>query len=211
MEPEPLAHDERRPGQCRVDVATDELAADEQVRPRLVVEHRARGLERALHVLDHGQGRVLHHDALDRVLGQVPALGGDHRDGLTHVAHLVEGERGKARGLDGGRLGGRAHGLRRAGDVVARQHRHDSRQDQGGGGVDPHDAGVGVRRAQESGVEKPGRTVIVDVAPLPGQEPRILAPRHSRANEPRQAMSHARALRSPSAWRRASGRRREPR
>src|SRR5436309_11141033 len=41
-------------------------------------------------------------------------------------------------------------------------------------------------RSEEGGVQEPRRTVIVDVAPLPGQETTVLPSRHACSNEPRE-------------------------
>ncbi len=128
VETKPLAHDERRAGQRAVDVTAGELAAHEQVRPGVLVQHRARRIERLVGVLHDRQRLELHDDVLDGVLGHVAALGRDHHDRLTHVTHLAEGQRRKARGLDARRLGLGAHRFRRARDVLAGQHRRDAGQ-----------------------------------------------------------------------------------
>jgi hypothetical protein len=56
VEAKPLAHDEGRAGQRAVDVTAGELPADEQVRPGVLVQHRARRIERLVGVLTTGSG-----------------------------------------------------------------------------------------------------------------------------------------------------------
>src|SRR2546422_9441899 len=48
-------------------------------------------------------------------------------------------------------------------------------------------------RSEEGGVQEPRRTVVVDVAPLPGQETAVLPSRHARSDEPRECRRGRRA------------------
>src|SRR5437899_8897088 len=48
-------------------------------------------------------------------------------------------------------------------------------------------------RSDEGGVQEPRRTVVVDVAPLPGQETAVLPSRHACSDEPRERRRDRRA------------------
>jgi hypothetical protein len=82
-------------------------------------------------------------------------------------------------------------GARRAGDDLGRvsevggcDHSGDAVQGAGSVGVDPQDASVCVRAADEGDVQHPGEAHVVQEARAAAQEERILDPRHAPADVP---------------------------
>jgi hypothetical protein len=62
--------------------------------------------------------------------------------------------------------------------VGAGEHRQHARRGLGAGGIDPADAGVGVRGAQHAGVGHAGQHHVGDIAAAAAQQPRILEAGH---------------------------------
>ena len=172
------------------------------------------------HVVVHGRRRraggrdaddrleelVVDADPRHGVLGDVAVDGDDEGDRLADVVDLVLGQRvlraavgqGRVRDEQRQRLG------HRTGEVVPRPHGDDALEVEHVGDVDVDDARVGVRRAQDGGVQQ-ARVVgeqVVDVAALAAQEALVLDARHLGAEHLR---GHARRPRSPlgprSRWR----------
>ncbi len=144
---------QREPVRCvrqfRVHVAESVL----QVRRDVVGDVRVHGvvrLPRHVDTHDRREHLVRDVDLGARVLGDVPAVGDDHRDCLTDVVDLVLGERiSVARGGDRrmrdqeGQVLRHLRGVVR--EVVVRVDRVHAGQIQGGVDVDPGDPGVRVR------------------------------------------------------------------
>jgi len=129
---------------------------------------------------DRRQDRVVDGDQLGRVLRLVRRLGDDHRDGIADVAHAIGRE---ARPAGVGVVGAvpvldRRHAHRKAelggGDIGAGIDGENARRLARRGGVDPLDRGMGVRRAQEGGVDLARAGEVIDVMAGTGDEPDIL-------------------------------------
>ena len=139
---------------------------------RLAVRGGGAGGERVPAVGDGGQGLVLddHHGC--RVFGRVARVGDDDRDRLAGVADLVLGQHHRLcalREVPGAVIGGDDQGRERRLQIVMGEDRTHAVMDECGGGVDGHDAGVGMRTPHEGGLQQPGHVEIVDVAALAGE------------------------------------------
>ncbi len=123
-------------------------------------------------VVHRRQRVVVDDDHLGRVhrLGAGP--GDHHRDRLTDVTHgVLRGQLACEDVRDG--HDGRE---RRKAEIGVRVDAHDARHVLRLGCVDTLDAGVRDRRADEDGVQQTGDRQVVEVAGLPGKDPRILDP-----------------------------------
>ena len=170
--PQPIGNDHVGLGEVPLDVAEVEGALVGAVRAEAVVHEGSTVVERPLRVDHRGQLLVLHLDERQRVLGEVAAVGDDHRDALADIADLVHGQappgvRGRVRTEVGQRVA-QLGGLR-AGD-----HRVHPRGGQRLDGVDGGDRRVRVRAPQDRGVKHAGQGHVTDVAPAPAQELRVL-------------------------------------
>ena len=143
----------------RVDVAEVERALVGAVGAQVVVHERRAVLERRSGSTQHGQRLVLDVDQRERVLGEVAAVGDDHRDALADVAHLVDGEAAPACAWPGrgrSRAAGRSSSAACAPVITA----CTPGAAHGRGGVDRDDPRVGVRAAQHGGVQHARRRVM---------------------------------------------------
>ena len=167
-------------GKVLVERAERELAVHGDVgRPALGMEHGIAGRGDRGFGVDHGRQRlVLDLDQLERVLGDVAALGGDDRDRLADVAHAVQRD---AALLDR-RVGEAGQGSGDLGDVGAGHDQGHARQRLGPADIDRLDAGMGVRAAQRGRVQHVRQRDVVDVAALAGQQARVLDPLHALAD-----------------------------
>jgi hypothetical protein len=127
----------------------------------LDVEHR-----RQVHVVDPHGGRTRERGGL--------GLGDDRDDGLTEVAHLVDGE-------DRLVVRGHADELQRrvqvVRDVGAGDHPHHARHREGGGGVDAGEPGVVAGRPVHLEVQQAVRSDVLEELGAPGDVPERVGPR----------------------------------
>src|SRR5262249_50301953 len=107
---------------------------------------------------------------VERVLGDIAALGHCHGDRLADMPHAAQGHAallyrgvGEARQRPGG-----------PGDVGAGQYLDDAWKRRRGADVDRLDAGGRPRAAPHRGVQHIGKVDVVDIAALPGEEARVL-------------------------------------
>ena len=140
-----LGASESAPGVAHVSLGD----AREIARPVVVDLGRARG-EGRFRRGRRGQRLVLDDDALDGVGGKVGRLGRHHRHPFAHVLDRARGEHGmvtgrKGRGGDQGR-----HGAAELGHVLAGEHGHDAGEAQRFPTVDLHEAGMGMRTADDA-------------------------------------------------------------
>ena len=127
---------------------------------------------------DHGRQRlVVDPDPADDVLGDVPVDGHHHHDGLADVVDLVarQGVLGPAVGQRGVRDQQRQRLAHPAVEVLVGVDRHQAVHLDPVGDVDVEDPGVGVRAADERHLVRVVAEV-VEVAAVPGDQPRVLAP-----------------------------------
>ena len=182
----------------RVPVADMRLQRD--IRRRLIPE-RGRIFPRGVARVGHGRQRLVFHlDQLGRVLGDGDGLGNDEGHTFAAEAHapcrqhrvwagveelaaiLVQQHRIGHGALECDRAEEREIGRYRV-DAIRQQigmgvHRHHARQSARGTRVDAHDAGMGVRRAQNIAAGLARQVEIVAVAAASGDQPQIfLAPR----------------------------------
>ena len=116
--------------------------------------------EGGLGVDDRRQLLVLHDDLVERTTGDLRVVGGDDRDGLALVPHLVEGEH---------RLIGHLHAVGLlAWDVVVGEHGGDAGHGQRAGGVEADDASPRVRAAQRGAPQGPAQVQIGRVGEVAG-------------------------------------------
>ncbi len=202
------------------DIRTADFVRREDVaRSHFGVNRRGAGPHRLEGVEDEGQHLPIHHDQTQRLLGRGLGLGGDHHPGLVaHPAHVVIQDPAVPEAPphhplvgDGVHsVGPPGAGLLEAGHfgVGVGQDVHHPRQGRGPGEVEAPDAGMGMRAAQNPGVEQvgkalPGGHVVgverpsrrllqgIDARPVAADE----APGHPRSK----GLAHGRGPTSPSA------------
>ena len=164
------------------------LDLEHEVGAEALVHARGVGVERARDVGHRGKRRVVDGDALGRVERRVAGLGDDGGDDVADMADRVRGE-GRARGLvhrppvaerhrmDDGELAE----PRRLPVAVVEDAEH-AVEPPGLRRIDPFDAGMGVRRPHEGAPRHAGQRHVVDIAPAPAEEARILAARERLAD-----------------------------
>jgi hypothetical protein len=94
LDREALAHPMRGRREHARGVSPMGLQPVHHVAPEHLVQDRGAGLERAARIGHGGERVVVDVDQLQRVLGEIPALGDHHRDRLAHVPHHVGGQHG---------------------------------------------------------------------------------------------------------------------
>ena len=149
----------------------------------MLVEHRRAGRHRALGIDHMGQRVEIDLDHLQRILGQI-AVGGQHgRDRLALEAGDPVGH-GKIIVLAQTRQGAE-HGDRVGAPhhLLAGQHREDTRHGQGGTGVDPKDAGMGERVAQDRDMAHARIVAIIHEAAGAAQQALVFLARHAPADQ----------------------------
>ena len=134
-------------------------------------------LERFAHVHHFGKHLVVDVDDVQRVLGEVAAVGHSHGHGLAHVAHHVPRQRRlkvlvQPRDL----VHADGDGGVQLADVLQGEDQNHPRQGLGAFRVDVHDAGVGVGAAEDGGMHHVGQLDVVHVGARAGDEPDVLAP-----------------------------------
>ena len=144
-----------------------------------IVVHRGGRRSRAVDVGHRRQRIELDRDVGERVLGDVAAIGDDHGEGLAHVPHFVPGERhlGALVERDAGdrrRWHQQGSGLPIIAEVGRRIDRDHAGAAERGGRIDPPDACMRHRAAQERRVQEVGKIDIVDEQRPAAQQPRIL-------------------------------------
>ena len=154
-------------GECRFRLAVAEGAVGHHVAADRLVQGDAAGVQRLLDGDDRGQRLVLHADAFERVLGQVPVFGDHHRHGFAHVAHPVDGECPVLHRL----LDAHHERLGPLLNVGAGQHRPHARQPERRAGIDGQQAGMGMGRTQDRGLQGAGPGAqVVGVAAATAQQ-----------------------------------------
>ena len=151
----------------------------------LVVHARRAGLGRFLCRGNGGQRFVLDLDQFQRVLRLRRGLGNDEGDAVADPTDKAVGQHRVARRMHGGAAAALEAGI--AGqvavagglDVGCGQHREHARRSLGGFGVDRHDLGVGMRRAQHDAEGHAGIDHVVDKVALALHQFRIFKPRHA--------------------------------
>ncbi len=171
-----------------VDVAALELAGDQHVGARLLVQER-RPRERGLRRIDDGRQRLeIDGDELERVLGEVAAFRHHAHHRLADIADLAACERKDRRGVVAGHARRRQQRLDEARQILGGEHRHDARRRPRGRAIDRPDAGVRMIAAPERDVQHARHLPVVDEAAEPGEEARVLGALDARADDLRPRM-----------------------
>ncbi len=140
-----------------------------------VVDKRGVRGERRLNRKHARKRLVLDHDAIDRRLGQIFALGGDERDRVADAAHLSLGQYA---------LVENRHAITiRAGDVLVRQHRMDARHGLRCARIDSTDERMGVRAPQDLRVQHARQRHVARVDGLAGDFLPRIQPRGRRTDQ----------------------------
>ena len=178
LDGEALPHAVRGGGQRGPRVALVGLQAVHEVAADRRVEHGRAGLERAPRVGDGVQRLVVDLHQVERVLGQVPALGDHHGHRLAHVADFLARER-QLQALDRADAVTEARGDAADGaEILAGHHGHHAGQRERRLRPDRAEARVGVRRAQDRGLQHAGQAEVGGVLAAPREEPRVLLAPH---------------------------------
>jgi hypothetical protein len=122
---------------------------------------------RRLGIYNRRQRPVFDHDPLKRILGGIAVARQGHRNRLADVTHPVHG---KAPLLHC-RLDGEGERPRPAAGILAGNDAIDARHSQRAGDVYGQDLGMGVRRAQDRGMQcvRPNRQIVAK-APVASQQ-----------------------------------------
>jgi hypothetical protein len=149
-----------------------------------VVVDQVGGLARPLHADDGREDLVRDGDAFRGVLGDVPVRRDDHHDRLTHMVHLVLGERVRRAAVSqGGMRNQQREGLGRPPvEVVIGVDGHQPIHLEGTGDVDVGDPGVRVRAADERHLKRV-LAEVVQVTARSTQQPGILHSTNPRSEQ----------------------------
>ena len=138
----------------------------------------ASGSSGAPRVGDDRQRLVVDLHQVERVLGQVAALGDHEGHRLADVADLLSRER-RLQARDGAGAVSEARGDAADGaEIVAGDHGDHAGQRERRLGADLPQARVGVRRSQDGGVQHPGQAEVGRILAAPREEPWILLASH---------------------------------
>ena len=168
-----------RLGEGLVRLAMHEMAFRDTVGLAARMQERRLGLRRRYRVDDRRQHLVGHLDEVGGVLGPVAIGRGDRDHRLADIAHLVDREAvivDRVLEADDHRIGLGRH-------IRAGHDGENPRHGERFGRVDGDDLGMGVRRADEGGLQGalPDRH-IVDEAALAAQQGAVFDPRHAPAD-----------------------------
>ena len=172
-----LAKDMRRGAEGGIDIAVGRGEARRDIAVTLGVAAWRVGLHRVTAVTHRRQGLVIDQDRSSRVLGAMAAVGDDDRQRLADIADLVARE-AELRDQLADRRVGHQHRHARLAHALGQVGRGEDGVNAGHGarrgGIDRTDAGMGVGRAQERGLERAGKMDVVDEAALAGEERLVL-------------------------------------
>ena len=189
-------------GEGARDIAAPVGGAAGDVRPGIVVDERRTRLRRRHEIDRRRLGRIVHFDQLQRVLGEIAALGHHQRHRLADEAYTARRERPVGARMDeSGVLVQQRHGRVGGAQILVGEHRVDAAERQRRVRIDAGEAGLGVGAAQHRRVGHVGQADVVDEAGAPGEQPRVLAPRDRLADQPR---GHGLSPRSIAAARRTA-------
>ena len=164
------------------------LAPEHDVARHLIVQQRS-GIAGGRVRGDDGRERIqVQVDQAGGVLGDVPALRDDERDGIADVTDAITGQRGVGRRRQAVDRDAEVKRIGAVGKILRGEHGMDTREGLRRGGVHAAQYRVGDRAAHEAPVQQPRGLDVVHVSPAAGEDARILLPRHPRAG---QAAHHA--------------------
>lgn len=181
---EPLAHDAVGARERFVNVAVVVGLREHHVAARAGPDRGPAGITRLIHRGDGRQLLVVDHDETGGVLGDVTRLGHDQRNRIADQPHAVDGERIEDRVVEALERHQPHERIGERGDVGAGEHCDDAGKATGLGDVDAANGGVGGGAADERRVQHVGHGDVVDVAPVPGEQPGVFDPRDLRPHEP---------------------------
>ena len=181
-------------GKGTVDIARINPPFPAQVRAQRRVHKRCVRVKRRLHVADRRQRRVIDVNHRRRILGLGAALRDDHRHGFALPMGHANRQRGLRRRLHARHMGQNPDKGRHMGrDIRAGISRHDPRHRLCNRQIQPDDPGMGMRRADESGMQHPGQGLVAHEPPLALQQTPGVGPGYRPANL-RIALRHCPAL-----------------
>ena len=184
-------HGPARPRERRIEVS--EALLDERGEVVRGVVEEGGGGRGGPRVGDRGQGLEVHLHPLRGVLGGGPAAGDDEGDGLSHVAHPIDGQ-GVLQVAKKVRVGNEADGdgPERVRQIVRGEDGRDPRRGPRRRRVHRPEPGMGVRASHHRGVEHVGEAHVVHVDALSPEAPRVL-------EAPHRAPDHVRRTSAPGA------------
>ena len=169
----------RRAGEGGLGIAITEPPFAREVAAQAGMQHRRLRRQRGQRIDHRRHDLVTNLDQVERVFGDVTIGGHDERDRLAHIAHAVGGDRpavDRRLHADDEAAGQRLH-------LVPGEHGRDTGQRRGARGVDRGDAGMGVRRAQDRGMQRAWRHGrVVEETAASGEQRGVLDPRQRLSN-----------------------------
>ena len=184
MLPELVLEDMRGVGEGGIDIAVCELERGQYIGAERGVRSRRAVFDRRAAVADRRQRIVMHGDRGGSVFGDVAGVGDHHRDWLADIIdfgarqHVLGAQRRNRRIWQQHRHRLAAHRIRQ---IVGGDDGVDAGDRQRRFGVNVEQARMGIRRADEAGVQHAGQFHVVDEAAAAGQQRRIFEPRDTRA------------------------------
>ena len=143
----------------------------------VVVDERRARLRRSDEIDRRRLGRIVDRDQVQRVLGEIAAVGDHQRHRLADETHLARCQRPMGARLDeAGVLVEQRHGRVGGAQVLVGNHRMHAGERERRARLDAREARLGVGAAEHRRVQHVGETNVVDEARPPGEQTRILAP-----------------------------------
>ena len=152
------------------------------VRLEVLVNERRTGHEPFLEI-DNRINRIdLDDDVAKGIFGDIAAVGDNHGERFTDMAHFVLGKRQLRAAVEDEIRDGRWGNEHRSwfeviAEILRGEHGAHTRPGGRRGGIDSHDAAVRVFAAHERDVQHPGKLDVVHEQRAAGQEPRVFVPR----------------------------------
>ena len=189
VDADPVADHVRGPGDGRLHCRPVADLVGEGLVARIVVPDGGRAGRHGVIDGDHRrQGRVIDGDPLGRVLRLREGFGDDEGDRLADEADAVLRQQGLRADIAGRAVAALARHRRQQGAEPAPGELRPGEHGEHAGRlprrrcVDRHDAGMGVRRAQDDAAGLPGGRQVVHEPPPPLEKPEILLARHGIAD-----------------------------
>ena len=193
--PELLAQHEIGRGEGALDIPAPIGGAAGDVGIGVVVDERRARLRRSDEIDRRRLGRIVDRDQVQRVLGEIAAVGDHQRHRLAHETHPARCQRLMgARVNESGIFVEQRHGRVGGAQVLVGNHRVHAGERERGARIDAREARLGVGAAEHRRVQHARQVDVVDEARPPGEQTRILAPLDRLPDQPRGHESSPRSI-----------------